>query len=87
LRTPQEYAAGHPAGFRRAPGGQLVQETDWFAPVRGALIVLAEDGGGRAAMTGSWLAQMDWDVTAWTPDPAGPVETGRGRRPGRRYPR
>jgi rhodanese-related sulfurtransferase len=76
VRTPEEYVAGHPAGFRPAPGGQLVQETDWFAPVRGALIVLAEDGGGRAAMTGSWLAQMGWDVAVWTPDPAGPAETG-----------
>jgi rhodanese-related sulfurtransferase len=76
VRTPEEYVAGHPAGFRPAPGGQLVQETDWFAPVRGALIVLIEDDGGRAAMTGSWLAQMGWDVTVWTPDPAGPAETG-----------
>ena len=35
VRTPEDYAAGHLAGFRSAPGGQLVQETDWFAPVRG----------------------------------------------------
>jgi rhodanese-related sulfurtransferase len=76
VRTPEEYVAGHPPGFRLAPGGQLVQETDWFAPVRGALIVLAEDDGGRAAMTGSWLAQMGWDVTVWTPGPAGPLEKG-----------
>jgi len=76
VRTPEEYAAGHPAGFRPAPGGQLVQETDWFAPVRGALIVLADDDGGRAAMTGSWLAQMGWDVAVWPPDPAGPIEAG-----------
>jgi len=76
VRTPEEYAAGHPAGFRPAPGGQLVQETDWFAPVRGALIVLAGDDGGRAAMTGSWLAQMGWDVVVWPPGPEGPVETG-----------
>jgi rhodanese-related sulfurtransferase len=62
VRTPQEYAAGHLPGFRSAPGGQLVQETDWYAPVRGALLVLADDGGGRAAMTGSWLAQMGWEV-------------------------
>ena len=77
--TPEEYVAGHPAGFRPAPGGQLVQETDWFAPVRGALVVLADDDGGRAAMTGSWLAQMGWDVALWPPDPAGPVETGSWR--------
>jgi rhodanese-related sulfurtransferase len=72
VRTPEEYADGHLPGFRSAPGGQLVQETDWFAPVRAALIVLADDGGGRAAMTGSWLAQMNWDVVvaeAVTPVP------------------
>jgi rhodanese-related sulfurtransferase len=62
VRTPQEYAAGHLPGFRSAPGGQLVQETDAYAPVRGALLALADDGGGRAAMTGSWLAQMGWEV-------------------------
>ena len=62
VRSPAEYAGGHLAGFRSAPGGQLVQETDWFAPVRGALVVLAGDGGGRAAMTASWLAQMGWEV-------------------------
>jgi rhodanese-related sulfurtransferase len=79
VRTPEEYAAGHPAGFRPAPGGQLVQETDWFAPVRGALVVLADDDGGRAAMTGSWLAQMGWQVALWPPDPAVPAEAGPWR--------
>jgi rhodanese-related sulfurtransferase len=63
VRTPEEYAAGHLPGFRSAPGGQLVQETDYYAPVRGARLVLAADDDGRAAMTGSWLAQMGWDVT------------------------
>ena len=62
VRTPEEYAAGHLPGFRSAPGGQLVQETDFFAPVRGARIVLADDLGSRADMTASWLAQMAWDV-------------------------
>ena len=61
-RAPEEYESGHRPGFRSAPGGQLVQETDWYAPVRGALIILDDDGGGRAAMTASWLAQMGWDV-------------------------
>jgi rhodanese-related sulfurtransferase len=80
VRSPEEYAAGHRAGFRSAPGGQLVQETDWFAPVRGALVVLAGDGGGRAAMTASWLAQMGWEVAVLGEggaDPAGEaLETG-----------
>jgi rhodanese-related sulfurtransferase len=30
-------------------------------------------------MTGSWLAQMGWQVALWPPDPAGPVETGPWR--------
>jgi len=64
VRTPEEYAAGHLPGFGSAPGGQLVQETDVFAPVRGARIVLADDDGVRAPMTAHWLAQMGWDV-AW----------------------
>jgi rhodanese-related sulfurtransferase len=62
VRTPEEFAAGHLPGFRSAPGGQLVQETDVFAPVRGARIVLADDRGVRADMTASWLAQMGWEV-------------------------
>ncbi|KRB49451.1 rhodanese-like domain-containing protein [Phenylobacterium sp. Root700] len=62
VRTPEEYAAGHIPGFRSAPGGQLVQETDVFAPARGARIVLADDRGARADMSASWLAQMGWEV-------------------------
>ena len=61
-RTPEEYAAGHLPGFASAPGGQLVQETDHTAAVRGARIVLADDDGVRADMTASWLAQMGWEV-------------------------
>ena len=62
VRTPEEFAAGHLPGFRSAPGGQLVQETDVFAPVRGARIVLADNDQVRADMTASWLAQMGWEV-------------------------
>jgi hypothetical protein len=32
VRGPDAYEAAHPRGFRSAPGGQLVQETDVFAP-------------------------------------------------------
>ena len=39
VRTPEEFAAGHLPGFRNTPGGQLVQETDHTAAVRGAVIV------------------------------------------------
>jgi len=89
VRTPQEYEDGHRPGFRSAPGGQLVQETDWYAPVRGALVVLDGDGGGRAAMTASWLAQMGWDVAVDVErsghgdeaGPAGAAATAEAARP------
>jgi 3-mercaptopyruvate sulfurtransferase SseA len=35
VRTPEEYEAGHVPGFRSVPGGQLVQEADYYAPVQG----------------------------------------------------
>jgi len=63
VRSPEEYAAGHLPHFRCTPGGQLVQETDVFAPVRGARVVLADDDGVRANMAASWLAQMGWEVS------------------------
>ena len=66
VRTPEEFQAAHLPGFRNAPGGQLVQETDMAAPVRGARLVLADTEGVRANMTASWLAQMGWE--AWVMD-------------------
>ena len=62
VRTPEEFAAGHVAGARNAPGGQLVQETDHQAAVRGARLVLCDTDGARANMSASWLAQMGWEV-------------------------
>ncbi|HYW62604.1 MAG TPA: rhodanese-like domain-containing protein [Bradyrhizobium sp.] len=62
VRSAEEYAAGHIPGFRHYPGGQLVQEIDIAAPVRGACILLADDKSVRADMTSSWLAQMGWEV-------------------------
>ncbi|WP_248747048.1 rhodanese homology domain-containing protein [Pseudomonas sp. MWU12-2037] len=62
VRTPEEYDAGHLPGARSTPGGQLVQETDHVASVRGARLVLADDDGVRANMSASWLAQLGWEV-------------------------
>jgi len=62
VRTPEEFEAGHLPGARSTPGGQLVQETDHVASVRGARIVLADDDGVRANMSASWLAQLGWEV-------------------------
>jgi rhodanese-related sulfurtransferase len=79
VRSPEEFAAGHLRGFRSAPGGQLVQETDLFAPVRGARIVLSDNDGVRADMTASWLAQMGWDVHVLEDWLTGSLETGSWR--------
>ncbi len=62
VRTPEEYEEGHLGGFRPVPGGQLVQETETTAPVRGARLVLFDNDGVRANMSASWLAQMGWEV-------------------------
>jgi|GEM_PF-12809 len=62
VRSLQEFEEGHLPKAIHAPGGQLVQETDHFAPVRGARIVLYDTDGVRAMMSASWLAQMAWDV-------------------------
>ena len=58
VRDPGEFRAGHRPGSRNAPGGQLVQATDQWIAVRGARIVLLDDTGARALMTGAWLRQM-----------------------------
>jgi rhodanese-related sulfurtransferase len=91
VRTPEEYAAGHRPGFRSAPGGQLVQETDVHAPVRGARIVLVDhdgtpagsrEAGVRAEMSASWLAQMGWEVALLDADAASDgVQTGADAPP------
>ncbi len=62
VRDAEEYASGHLKGFRHYAGGQLVQEIDMAAPVRGARIVLSGNLGVRADMTASWLAQMGWET-------------------------
>ena len=62
VRSAEDYAAGHIKGFRHYPGGQLVQEIDMAAPVRGARLLLTDDKGLRADMTASWLAQMGWET-------------------------
>ncbi|MCW5704569.1 MAG: rhodanese-like domain-containing protein [Xanthobacteraceae bacterium] len=76
VRSEDEYAAGHLAGFRHYAGGQLVQEVDMAAPVRGARIVLTDDRSIRADMTASWLAQMGWEVYVLDGGYDGALETG-----------
>lgn len=76
VREAEEYASGHLAGFRHYAGGQLVQEIDMAAPVRGARIVLTDDRSIRAEMTASWLAQMGWEAYVLDGGYDGPLEIG-----------
>ena len=39
---------------------RLVQATDAYMATRNARVVLIDDDGVRAVMTGSWLVQMGW---------------------------
>jgi rhodanese-related sulfurtransferase len=86
VRDPEEYIQSHLAGFDSAPGGQLVQAIDEWVGVRGARIVLYDNDGVRARMTGSWLLQMGWDVFivedgAVIPDVAVSERLGRWKAP------
>jgi len=76
VRDAEEYAAGHIAGFRHYAGGQLVQEIDMAAPVRGARILLSDNRGIRADMTASWLAQMGWETYVFDGGYEGALEAG-----------
>jgi len=80
VRSAEEYEAGHLAGARHAPGGQLVQATDEYVGVRNARIVLVDPERVRSVMTASWLNQMGWeDVHVLEPD-AGDWPLERGPR-------
>jgi rhodanese-related sulfurtransferase len=76
VRAAEDYAADHIPGFRHYPGGQLVQEVDMAAPVRGARILLTDDRGVRADMTASWLAQMGWETYVLDGGYDGALEVG-----------
>lgn len=82
VRSPEEYEAGHLPGSRCAPGGQLVQETDDFAPVLGARVVLVDDDGVRATMTASWLEQMGGREVAVLENALASGELEQGPEPG-----
>lgn len=60
VRDPDEFAAGHLSGSRSAPGGQLVQATDFQIGVPNGRIVLIDDNGVRATMAAHWLVQMGY---------------------------
>lgn len=62
VRTKEEFEDAHVVGAIHAPGGQLIQATETWIGVRGARVVLTDDGGSRAVMTASWLRQMGYDA-------------------------
>jgi rhodanese-related sulfurtransferase len=77
VRTREEFEAGHIAGSRHAPGGQLVQATDEYVAVRHARLVLVDPQRVRAVMTASWLNQMGWHDVYVLPSLAGfDIESG-----------
>ena len=90
VRTAEEYAAGHIAGFRWFPGGQCVQRSDDVAVVKNAPIVFCCDGRARAVLTASWYRQLghpnvyalDGGTAAWAR--AGKTLTA-GRNVGARF--
>ena len=87
VRTREEFEAGHLAGSRHAPGGQLVQATDEYVAVRHARLVLVDPQRVRAVMTASWLNQMGWHDVYVLHNLAGlDVESGPRKAPVRYKP-
>lgn len=77
VRLPDAFQAGHRPGSINAPGGQLVQATDTFAPVRNARIVLIDEHQVQSVMTAHWLGQMGWsEVFVLRDGLSGHLETG-----------
>ncbi|KAJ6023485.1 uncharacterized protein N7446_013848 [Penicillium canescens] len=86
VRDPEEYALRHLDGFTNAPGGQLVQATDEWIGVRGALVIVYDTDTVRARMTASWLLQLGWEVNVLSlPDSQYPDELEVPRAPSFRF--
>jgi rhodanese-related sulfurtransferase len=58
VRTAEEHRTRSVAGFRHAPGGQLIQATDQWVGVKGARLVLLDGELVRAPMVAAWLRQL-----------------------------
>ena len=83
VRSPEEFEAGHLRGSYSSPGGQLVQQTGQWVGTRNARLVLIDDSDGvRAAITASWLVQINWgEVFVLDNALAGDLETGSEHEP------
>ena len=64
VRLPGDYEVGHVPGSQSTPGGQLVECSDDWLGLRGGRVVLTDDDGVRARMTGSWLRQLGYNQVA-----------------------
>lgn len=83
VRLPSVYIAAHVPGSLNAPGGQLVQCTEAFAPVRHARIVLVDTDLVQSVMTAHWLLQMGWrNVYVLRNDADAPMDSGPSGLPG-----
>lgn len=83
VRTLEEYRQGHWPGAQWAEAGQLVQGVDRYVGIQGARIVLLDDERGlRAAVAGSWLAQLGWGEVSVLPANAAQTPVQGGPRSG-----
>lgn len=76
VRLQSDFQQGTFPYARSAPGGEFVQSTDYFAPVRNARIVVADTDLVQAPMTAHWLRQMGWDADVLDPATAPPLTSG-----------
>lgn len=58
VRSPEEYQAGHRAGWRSVPGGELAARIVKYVATRGARIVLHDRHGVRDLAAAAWLHQQ-----------------------------
>jgi rhodanese-related sulfurtransferase len=58
VRFPEEYEAGHLAGSRPAPGGQIAGSSGFYVATQNARIVLVDDTGVRATVIAGFLLQQ-----------------------------
>ena len=62
VRLAEAFSLGRFPGSMNAPGGQLIQNTDTFAAVRNARMVLVDEHNVQSVMTAHWMSRMGWDV-------------------------
>ena len=86
VRPVRDHVASHIPGTIALPGGQAIQRTDDFVAIRGAPVVLVDEHGVEANLTGTWLRRMgianvavlDGGIGAWR-EADGRLVEGRAR--------